>query len=82
MPVYRPVEDPRSFTILRKPDGYRVKSIAIGCAAEVTHWDKSGSVLRFQKLMERLGLDKSLLDAGAQERDTVYIGEYELEYRE
>ncbi len=82
MPVYRPVEAPRAFTILREPDGYRVKSISIERAAEMTPWDQSGSVRRFQKLMERLGVDKALRDAGAQEGDTVYIGEYELEYQE
>ena len=27
MPVYRPVEDPRAFTILREPDGFRIKSV-------------------------------------------------------
>jgi Obg family GTPase CgtA-like protein len=32
--------------------------------------------------MERLGVDKALRDAGAKEGDTVYIGDYELEYRE
>jgi GTP-binding protein len=82
MPVYRPVEDPRTFTILREPDGYRVKSVSIERAAEMTPWDQSGSVRRFQKLMERLGVDKALREAGAQEGDTVYIGEYELEYQE
>ncbi len=82
MPVYRPVEDPRAFTIQREPDGYRVKSAAIERAAEMTPWDQSGSVRRFQKLMERLGVDKALREAGAQEGDTVYIGEYELEYQE
>jgi GTP-binding protein len=82
MPVYRPVEDPRSFTIIREPDGYRVKSVSIERAAEMTPWDQSGSVRRFQKLMERLGVDKALREAGAQEGDTVYIGEYELEYQE
>jgi GTP-binding protein len=82
MPVYRPAEDPRAFTILREPDGYRVKSISIERAAEMTPWDQSGSVRRFQKLMERLGVDKALREAGAQEGDTVYIGEYELEYQE
>lgn len=82
MPVYRPVEDPHAFTILREPDGFRVKSVAIERAAEMTPWDQSGSVRRFQKLMERLGVDKALRDAGAQEGDTVYIGEYELEYQE
>jgi len=31
--------------------------------------------------MERLGVDKALREAGVQEGDTVYIGEYELEYQ-
>ena len=82
MPIYRPVEDPRAFTIVREPDGYRVKSAAIERAAEMTPFEQSGSVRRFQKLMERLGVDKALREAGAQEGDTVYIGEYELEYQE
>ena len=83
MPVYRPVEDPRAFTILCESDGgFRVKSVSIERAAEMTPWDQSGSVRRFQKLMERLGVDKALREAGAQEGDTVYIGEYELEYQE
>jgi GTPase len=82
MPIYRPVEDPHAFTIVREKDGYRVKSAAIERAAEMTPFDQSGSVRRFQKLMERLGVDKALREAGAQEGDTVYIGEYELEYQE
>jgi Obg family GTPase CgtA-like protein len=32
--------------------------------------------------MERIGVDKALREAGVQEGDTVYIGEYELEYQE
>ena len=83
MPVYRPAEDPRAFTISREDDGgWRIKSAAIERAAEMTPWDQPGSVRRFQRLMERLGVDKSLKEAGAQEGDTVYIGEYELEYQE
>ena len=83
MPVYRPVEDPRAFTVAREADGaWRVKSTSIERAAEMTPWDQTGSVRRFQKLMERLGVDKALREAGAQEGDTVYIGEYELEYQE
>ena len=83
MPVYRPVEDPRAFTVARVADGaWRVKSAAIERAAEMTPWDQTGSVRRFQKLMERLGVDKALQEAGAQEDDTVLIGEYELEYQE
>ena len=82
VPVYKPAEDPRNFTINREPNGWRIKSVAIERAAEMTPWGASGSVRRFQKLMERLGVDKALREAGVQEGDTVYIGEYELEYQE
>jgi GTP-binding protein len=83
MPVYRPAEDPRTFTIHREDNGgWRVKSVSIERAAEMTPWDQTGSVRRFQRLMERLGVDKALREAGAREGDTVYIGEYELEYQE
>jgi GTP-binding protein len=82
LPVYRPAEDPRDFKIVKEPDGWRVQSKAIERAAEMTPWDQSGSVRRFQKLMERLGVDEALRLAGAQEGDTVYIGDYELEYQE
>ena len=83
MPVYRPVDDPRAFTIHREANGgWRVKSVSIERVAEMTPWDQTGSVRRFQRLMERLGVDKALQEAGAKEGDTVYIGEYELEYQE
>ena len=83
LPVYRPVEDPRAFMIAREPGGgWRVRSTAIERAAEMTPWDQPGSVRRFQRLLEKLGVDKGLKDAGAQEGDTVYIGEFELEYQE
>ncbi len=83
LPVYRPVEDPRAFTISREAGGgWRIKSAAIERAAEMTPWDQPGSVRRFQRMLERLGVDRELKEAGAQEGDTVYIGEFELEYQE
>jgi GTPase len=83
LPVYRPVEDPHAFTISHEADGaWRIKSASIERAAEMTPWDQPGSVRRFQRLLERLGIDRGLKEAGAQEGDTVYIGEYELEYKE
>lgn len=82
LPVYRPAEDPRQFEIVREADGWRIRSKSIERAAEMTPWDQPGSVRRFQKLMERLGVDDALRRAGAQEGDTVFIGEYELEYQE
>ncbi len=83
LPVYRPAEDPRAFTIVHEPGGgWRIKSAAIERAAEMTPWDQSGSVRRFQRLLAKLGVDDQLKEAGAQEGDTVYIGDFELEYKE
>lgn len=82
LPVYHPVEKDQSFEVIHEPKGWRVRSKAIERAAEMTPWDQPGSVRRFQKLMERLGVDKALTEAGAQEGDAVFIGDYELEYQE
>jgi GTP-binding protein len=48
----------------------------------MTYWEHDGSVRRFQKLMEHLGVDEALRQAGIQEGDTVYIGDFELEWAE
>jgi GTP-binding protein len=82
MPVYRPVEDPKAFTIERIPEGWRVHSAALERAAAMTYWEYEAPVLRFQKLIEMLGVERALRDAGVQEGDMVYIGEYELEWQD
>ena len=48
----------------------------------MTFWEYEGSVRRFQRLMERLGVEAALRKAGVQPGDTVFIGEYELEWQE
>lgn len=82
IPVYKPAEDPRAFTIEPEADGFRVKGAAIERAAEMTYWEHDGSLRRFQHLMEKLGVDEALREAGVQEGDTVYIGTYELEWQD
>jgi GTP-binding protein len=83
MPVYRPAEDSRQFTIKREgAHEWRLSGAGIERAAAMTPWDQDGSVRRFQKLMEHLGVDEALRKAGLREGDTVYIGEYELEWQE
>ncbi len=83
LPVYRPAQDPRAFTITREDDGnWRLHGEAIERAAAMTPWKHDGSVRRFQKLMDTLGVDEALRKAGVREGDTVYIGEYELEWQE
>jgi GTP-binding protein len=82
MPVYRPKEDPRQFTIERVSQGWRLHGVTIEKAAEMTFWEHDGSVRRFQKLMEMLGVDDALREAGVQEGNTVFIGENELDWQD
>ena len=82
MPVYRPEEDPREFTLERLPDGFRVHCKALERAAAMTYWEYDQSVRRFHRILAALGVEDALRAAGVQEGDTVYIGEYALEWRE
>jgi GTPase len=83
MPVYRPEEDPREFAISREDDAsWRVSGKAIERAAAMTYWEHSGSLRRFQKLMETLGVEDALRKAGIEEGETVKIGEFELEWQD
>jgi GTP-binding protein len=83
LPVYKPKEDPREFTIRRQgANEWRVSGTAIERAASMTYWQHDGSVRRFQKIMETLGVDEALRKAGVQEGDTVAIGEFELEWQD
>jgi GTP-binding protein len=83
LPVYTPDVDPNQFEIVREgAHEWRVTGVAIERSAKMTFWEHDGSLRRFQKLMERLGIDEALRDAGVQEEDTVYIGNFELEWKE
>lgn len=84
LPVYRPAEDPTTFTISRTPDGgYKVNGVAIERAAKMTFWEFEGSVRRFQKLIETLGVETQLRAMGIENGATVYIGdEHELEWQD
>jgi GTP-binding protein len=81
LPVYRVEEDPNDFTIVPFEDGYRVEGSGIVRAAEMTYWEYDESVRRFQRLIERLGIDEALRKSGIREGDTVYIGDFELEWQ-
>ena len=82
LPVYRPVDDPQSFTIQHEEDGWRVSGAAIERAAAMTYWDFFESIRRFQRLMETLGVDKALRDAGIEVGDTVHVGDNILEWQD
>ncbi len=82
IPVYRSEGDPRSFTIKRESAGWRVHGEAIERAAAMTYWEYDQSVRRFQRILQTLGIEDALRSAGVREGETVFIGEYELEWAE
>lgn len=83
LPVYKPDVDPNLFEVTQEDtDKWRITGVAIERSAKMTYWEHDGSIRRFQKLMERLGVDKALREAGIQEGDTVYVGSFELEWKD
>jgi GTP-binding protein len=83
MPVYRAEADPNQFAVKREgTNEWRISGAAIERSAKMTYWQHEGSLRRFQKLMEKIGVDKALREAGIKEGDTVAIGEFELEWQE
>ncbi|MBW8010687.1 MAG: GTPase ObgE [Chloroflexi bacterium] len=82
MPVYRPEEDPREFEILQEDSAWRVVGTSIERAAAMTYWEYEQSVRRFQRILETLGVDEALREAGTQTGDTVLIGDHELEWED
>ncbi len=81
-PVYR-FEDEVIFTIARAEDGaFIVRGDRIERAAAMTYWDYDEAVMRFHRILETLGITEALIEAGVTKGDTVFIGEYELEWSE
>jgi GTPase len=81
--IYRYEGDPREFTIEKVDDDeYRVHGEAIERAAKMTYWEYSQSVRRFQRILESLGIDAALREAGIEQGGTVHIGKFELEWHD
>ncbi len=82
LPVYRTDEDPDAFEIEKTDEGYFVTGKRIERAAAMTFFDQPGSVRRFQKFMAGVGVDKALRNAGIQEGDSVFVGDWELTWQD
>jgi GTP-binding protein len=71
----------KSFTIAKEPDGgWRVQGRYIERIVAMTQWEYYDAVMRFQRILEALGITQALRDQGVQPGDTVRIGSKELEW--
>ena len=82
LPVYRPEEDRQSFKIIATERGWQVSGAAIERAAQMTYWENYQSVRRFQRILKALGVEDALRDSGVQVGDSVFIGDFELEWQD
>jgi GTP-binding protein len=82
LPVYRPKDDPKQFVVSREgANEWRVSGAGIERTAKMTYFEHSGSLRRFQRLLEMLGIEAALREAGVKDGDTVMIGDHELEWQ-
>jgi GTPase len=76
-------DDDAQFTIERAGDGtWRVRGRRIERIVAMTRWDYYDSLLRFQRILDALGISQALRDKGVKDNDAVQIGDVELEWRE
>ncbi len=77
-----PTESEMGFTITREGGGFRIDSPLVLRRVETTRWDLDEATQRFQRFLERTGITAELEARGVKPGDTIYIGEYELEWGE
>lgn len=70
------------FTITREGGGFRIHSPLVLRRVETTRWDLDEATQRFQRFLERAGITAELEARGVKPGDTIYIGDYELEWGE
>ncbi len=70
-----------AFHIERASDGaFAISGERIERLASMTNFDSDEGLGRFERILAKMGVEKKLREMGAQEGDTVRIGEYEFTY--
>ncbi len=77
--ILAPSDDP-TFTVERESDAWRVRGQRIERIVKMTKFDYYDSVMRFQRILEALGITAALRARGVEEGDAVRIGDVELEW--
>ena len=76
-PVALPIDED-VFSIEHEATGWFVHGKRIERVANMTNWDYYEAGLRFQRVLEAMGITEALRKAGVKEGDTVFIGNAEL----
>ncbi|MCB0165894.1 MAG: GTPase ObgE [Anaerolineae bacterium] len=82
VPVFTLEPDRNFFEIeqLAGNEGWRVTGPKITELALQTHWHVNEAAVRAHQILERMGVNQALRDAGVEPGDTVYLDDLELEW--
>jgi len=69
------------FSIAQEEDGWRVQGTKIERVVAMTNWEYDEAVMRFQRILEAMGISAALEKAGVEVGDTIRIGDIELEWQ-
>ncbi|KAG5180000.1 GTP1/OBG-domain-containing protein [Tribonema minus] len=76
-------DEDRGFQILSDPaypGQWRVAGTRIERTARMTNWDYYEAIVRFQRIMDAMGVNQELLSAGAKKGDLIMIDEYDFDF--
>jgi len=79
--VFRPVEEEDAFELVKEGDHFHVRGRRVERAAAMTDWNNREAIARFQRILKAIGVLEALQQAGVQPGDTVFVGDYELEWQ-
>ena len=76
LPEITPAEDENVFKVYQLDDAvWYVEGTAIERAAQMTNWDYYESTMRFQRILDAMGISKVLREQGVEDGDAVRIGQ-------
>ncbi|HKM38970.1 MAG TPA: GTPase ObgE, partial [bacterium] len=76
--IYRLPEQKAGFTIRRVADIFVIQGAELERLVAMTDFNQEQAVMRFQRIITKMGVNKALAKAGAQAGDTVQVGKWEL----
>jgi len=80
--VFRAEPEPIPFEISKEGDVFVVSGEKIEKLVRMTNLNSYDSIQRFARMMRNMGVDDALRKRGAQDGDTVRIGDFEFEFVE
>lgn len=82
VPTFTLADDAGFFEIEKLPDGagWQVTGAKIQQLARQTYWDVEEAAMRAHQILERMGVNQALREAGVEPGDTVYLHDVELEW--